>query len=524
VKGSIAFTTSAQFASGAEDLKLEVEAKGLATDEVFLRVFCNHPAPNTKIFERKLTSAERADGKRTILWNGKANTGADSGKFVGPANSPYKLVLQIAGGKGVARLSAVKVAELLLTKPTHTKFFMNTPGSFVLAEASVQLTTAAGGKAKSAAPIKVRFTFSDPGNNNATKAASFVHAAPAALGKRSDAAAVFWKAASAFATTSVDSFNKSCDVVTRPSGAEQGKAQAKFLPAGVGGDDYKLTAEVLAADGTTSLVKVDGTVFQVLRRIQLKPFEMTGQTHISTHGTDAKMATYYTAATFVRYSLGAVTTIAATFSIRYIGLWDHATQAMLNWATSSAKTATETPSAADTTAANGPAASPAQVAAQLAARAAIQVQANAWRDRLIADYNAGLNSWAPDASVPVDSLVAIEFEHPKYSAGAPDSLTTEWTAFPWLRITVEGNSIHPDARWVNGQGVAFGQRAYVTSGMGAARTEVVIAHEAGHETKNQFKRKPFGAGDHTAGAGLMDPFASQSSFTAGEIDILKGLA
>jgi hypothetical protein len=89
---------------------------------------------------------------------------------------------------------------------------------------------------------------------------------------------------------------------------------------------------------------------------------------------------------------------------------------------------------------------------------------------------------------------------------------------------VDTNSIHPDACWVNGQGVVFGQRAYVTSVIGAARTEVVSAHEAGHETKNQFKRKPFGAGDHTAGAGLMDPFGSQSSFTAGEINILKGLA
>jgi hypothetical protein len=247
------------------------------------------------------------------------------------------------------------------------------------------------------------------------------------------------------------------------------------------------------------------------------PFEMTGQNHISTHGKTAKMAAYYVAGTFVKYRLGAVTTLPASVSVRYIGLWNHATLSMRNWATSSAKTPAETPTATETTDANGPAGPP-----QVAARAAIQVKANAWRTRLIGDYNHGMNNWATDAGVPVNSMVAIEFEHPKYTAGAPDSVTAEWTAFPWLRITVEGRSIHPDALWIPGQGVAFGNRAYVISGMSAARTEVAIAHEAGHETKNQFKRKDFGVGDHNGAAGLMDPTGSVSNFTPTETNILRG--
>jgi hypothetical protein len=52
----------------------------------------------------------------------------------------------------------------------------------------------------------------------------------------------------------------------------------------------------------------------------------------------------------------------------------------------------------------------------------------------------------------------------------------------------------------------------------------VIAHEAGHETKNQFKREQFGGGDHSAAAGLMDPTGSLAAFTAREIEVLKGLA
>ena len=59
--------------------------------------------------------------------------------------------------------------------------------------------------------------------------------------------------------------------------------------------------------------------------------------------------------------------------------------------------------------------------------------------------------------------------------------------------------------------------------MTVLRTQVAVAHEAGHETKNQFKRLVFGRGDHSAVAGLMDPVGSLPNFTAREIEILRGL-
>ena len=127
--------------------------------------------------------------------------------------------------------------------------------------------------------------------------------------------------------------------------------------------------------------------------------------------------------------------------------------------------------------------------------------------------------------VPPGLESSVEYLHPKFSADAPaaDSITSEWAAFPWLRITVMGRSVLPDQRWVNGQGVSYQSRAYVFAGMTAARTEIAVAHEAGHETKNQFKRDLFGPGDHSAAAGLMDPGGSVSSFTAREIKILRGI-
>ena len=194
------------------------------------------------------------------------------------------------------------------------------------------------------------------------------------------------------------------------------------------------------------------------------------------------------------------TQIPAANSVTYIGLWDHATSAQLTWATHSAKTAAETPTAEETTAANGPA-GPARVAA----RAAIQTKANAWRDRIIAAYNAGLDNWATDATVPKNAIVAIAFEHPKYSNASPDSVTTEWTAFPWLTITVEGKVPQPDQRWINGEGVSYGNRAYITAGMTVARTKVVIAHEADMKPRTSSSVissvEPHPPGDHSGRPG-----------------------
>jgi hypothetical protein len=69
----------------------------------------------------------------------------------------------------------------------------------------------------------------------------------------------------------------------------------------------------------------------------------------------------------------------------------------------------------------------------------------------------------------------------------------------------------------------MGQRAYVTKGMSVARTRVTVAHEAAHESKNQFRKAQFGPGDHSPVAGMMDPVASVSPFTAREKEILRGV-
>lgn len=443
------------------------------------------------------------------------------------AGGEYKVVKpsgkNVKSHKNLCVLNRYKLIDLTLTVDApNDKFIMNNPERKFEVLATVTYVKTADPKDLDALPTKVRFSFTDPAPDDARKVDSFEYTAGKFLGKKDDASAVFWNAHAANAATSGDSYKQTAKVTAKNVEVDK-KMTAKiyFKPSGVGGDDYKIKAAVLSLDGAAELLKKESNTIVVWRKIKLEPYEMPGQNHVSTQGTSAIItASYYVADIFVEYELGAIHNIANAYKVKYIGLWDHATTSQLNWATHCNKTASETPTPAETAAANGPAGP-----AQTNARNAIQTKANSWRDRIIAAYTDGLNKWAPDASVPPNSIVAIEYEHPKYSAAAPnaDSTTNEWGAFPWLTIQVEGRNIHPDQRWVNGQGLSYAQRAYITAGMSAARTQVVIAHEAGHETKNQFKRAVFGAGDHSAAAGLMDPTASLNAFTVGEKEILKGL-
>ena len=522
-------TVDARFAPGFEPLVITYDIKHLESETVWLEVE-GKDYPGGLVSRYTLSGPEKASGTgKTLSWDARGTQGPLSGKWLSPAYSPYKVVLKVEK-KPPLQLdlkdeeeTKVEVDRIDLTVDApNDKINMNVPANKVLVTSKVYIKNKVGGS--TVTPIEIDVVYSHTENaGNKTKAQSFQYqAAPAEnLGKKGDPNAVFWEGHADSVSSSADGYKTKCKAGTMTApGADQGAAKVWFKPAGVGGDKYKIKSETFAANGTTSLAAKESNELTVWRKITLVPYEMAGQTHVSTNGTTALMAAYYTADTFVEYELGAVTNVAGAFTVKYIGLWDHATSAGLNWATHSVKLAAETPTAPETADANGPAG-----AAQTAARAAIQTKANAWRDRIIAAYMAGLTNWAPDAAVPVNALVSIDLEHPKYSAQAPaaDSVTNEWASFAWLTIAVEGRNIHPDQRWINGQGVSYGQRAYVTSGMTVARTKVVIVHEAGHETKNQFKREQFGAGDHSAAAGLMDPTASLAAFTAREKEILRGL-
>jgi hypothetical protein len=509
------------FAPGVEVLNIKYDIHNLENDAVVLEIESSK-APGKILFQRELSADEKVSGDGKLLsWDGKANEGQKSGHWIGPEDSPYVVRLK-APSDGLedekqTRVQIYKI-EIKIDAPKH-KIILNVPETKTLATSKVLIKKKAGGGTVTPIDMEVVFSFT-PSAGNVSAGDSFAYNPPKTLGKSGDASAVYWEPHKDHPSQTPDNYNKTCKAAVITTGTEQGKAKTWFKPSGVGGNKYKVKAQVFASDGTTSLAHKETVEVTIWRKIVLTPYEMVGQPHITTHGTAAIMAGYYKPDTYVEYELGKTTTLPAANSVKYIGLWDHASSGQLDWAKHSAKTNAEIPTKDETTDANGP---PGQK--QTDARKNVQAKANSWRDRLIKAYTAGMDDWAPDANVPINSIVAIEFEHPKYSMNAPnaDSVTNEWGAFPWLRITVEGRSIHPDRRWVNGLGVSRKKRAYIVAGDSAASTEVTIAHEAGHETKNQFKRDVFGPDhDHSAAAGLMDAWGTRNAFTAREKEILRG--
>ena len=417
-------------------------------------------------------------------------------------------------------LDKYKIIDLTLwVDAPDDKLIMNDPDRKVEVRAVVTYTKSSDPNDLDSLPDDVTFSFSDPASDNTKKVDSYKYNTKY-LGKKDDATAKYWEGHPEHSASSDDGYKQKCKASLKTLEKDKKKiAKVYHKPSGVGKDDFKLKATLFKQDGRTEIKHAESNELTVWRRVSLRGFQMTGQNHISSHGTDAKMAAFYKDETFVEYKLGNITAIAEKYSVKYIGLWDNGSKKMMVWSTHSAKILSEKPTDDEKKKAKGPAGG-----ARTAARNAIQTKADAWRDRINKQYTSGLKNWATDAGVPANSLVAIEHEHPKYSANAPkaDSETKEWGEFGWLKIEVEGAKIHPDKRWVGGVGLSYGKRAYITAGDSAAGTKNTIAHEAGHETKNQFKRKPFGAGDHSAVAGLMDPTGSLNNFTATEIKVLRG--
>ena len=265
---------------------------------------------------------------------------------------------------------------------------MNDPVKKFGVAATIYWNKSDGTGVRTKIPLDVNFTFADPAPNNARKVDSHKYRSgpDKYLGKRDDPSTLFWERHPDCTSSSPDGYKTKCKVTTITStGANLGKALTFFKPSGIGGDNYRLNATVFASDGTTKIARKISNKEQVWRKVEFEAYEMSGHRHVSTHGTTAIMAGYYKASTYVKYELKATHLINARYCVKYIGLWDHASTSQKNWNTWKVKKASETPTAAERSAAIGPAG-----AARNAARTAIKNKAKAWRDRIINQYN---NCW-----------------------------------------------------------------------------------------------------------------------------------
>ncbi len=490
-------------------------------------------------------------------WSGEVTVGPSSGKLIGPgfyfarisvANSP-----DFSGACSKSSLFKVEVHSIQLSaadgrpinKGDSDSGFSVNPGEGPYEiRAAVKLKKKDQSPVATAAPIEVSWTFTDPGDPDATSAESYEFAPPRRLGKRENPSAHYWRAHPDSAARSDDDFKLTAASQTLLTGSEQGTAKIVFVLSGVGGDDFGLKVAVktptatLAEQASANLVAVRVIAFNQIH-------EMQGLTHVSRNADRAKIQPYYSPA-FVSYSVGAPSVISAALSVKYIGLFKDTATPQVSWAGQQAKQVTpwtlkyglfagssgitEVPTQAELMSAEYEGVDVLLLVEKQLARVEIMKKAQAWAERIDSANSASQNAWEAAAGIPNHSLVAIHHYHPKYSLLGGDSATNEWPE--WVRVTTyfgtyEG--VDPDGGFVAGGGTFAGLAdsttgvATLPDGFPDPTNENTVVHEVGHATKSVFPRQDFGPLlDHSEAPGLMDRNGSLNAFTNREIKILRG--
>jgi hypothetical protein len=477
-------------------------------------------------------------GEGSFEWDGK---GTD-GKYAQPAQSPLKASVEVTGdakSRSVARESKIEIKEIRIAiagMDGNKRIVVNDPNADVQATASLYLKKSDGNGALTEVPLKVEFSFEDPSNNNVEKNSSFEYTPGKKLGKRSDASAVFWKAATGYTTTSTDSYKTKCVVEAKTAkGPDIGLAKAFFKPAGVGGDDYKITAKVFAADGATELAKAISDAFTVWRKILFtQVYTMDGETYLDTATTHPEIGPAFETAgangAFVLYERGAVTRLGAALTAKYIGLYDSAAAGkQANWpADFSPRKMESSPNQMEPTPAELADYAGADPMKQAVAKLAIEAKAQLWFNAIVADYGSRVSDWFTAAAVPGgNSLLAVQYYHPKLSNVGTDGQTHFWPAGISINMANPGSGLnspgHPDKKtWREVQGFNRGSISVIFKNYGTvARLQIICRHEIGHGTKSAFKRAEFGVGDHS-GSGLMTPYGASNAFSNADAAKLRG--
>jgi hypothetical protein len=129
--------------------------------------------------------------------------------------------------------------------------------------------------------------------------------------------------------------------------------------------------------------------------------------------------------------------------------------------------------------------------------ASVTTKAQAWADANEAKNAADLAAMDGTLGASGYHLVGFAYYSPKHS-GNHAGVTSFYTAYPHVQITIAGRNFPPDQRWNNFDGVNIGQMSAlflnVLQGhaLGDAYTKGVARHEIGHASDHI----SFGSGDH----------------------------
>lgn len=293
-----------------------------------------------------------------------------------------------------------------------------------------------------------------------------------------------------------------------------------------GGDKFKVAASLMdvpAASGPGAGAIESGQL-TVWRRLDYNAvYTMDSETYVDAATAVAEIQPAFTPA-FAEYTRAAVRKTAAALTCKYLGLYDaSATGKQKPWPAefSPAKLGVA-PTAAELADYAG-----SHAVKKAAAKAAIEAKAQQWFNAITADISARSQAWfAAVGTLPGNALLAVQYYHPKLSGIAADGQTNFWPAGISINAANPGSGLNtpvdPDQLWRNVQGFNRGTTSVIFKNYGtAARLQIVCRHEIGHATQAAFGRDSFGTGDHSA-SGLMTPFGGAATFSAADLNLLRG--
>ena len=381
---------------------------------------------------------------------------------------------------------------------------------------------------------KIRFTYSDPRNNNAKYSKSFKYDSTNRLGKHDNTSAVFWEKHPETSATSGDGFNIMVKAEATPQAGlgDIKKAVAKiwFKPSGVGGDNYTINAGVYKPDGTTKICEASSSELEVWRKIEFKNiYSMNSESYIDAATKDTEINPAFKPKAFVEYTQGTVNRLKTSLDVKYLGLYKKG-GGSLTWPKDFSPTKLEKvinqlePTATELSDYKG-----SNAVKKAAAKTKIETKAQLWFNAIIAEYRKSINAWFTDAGISDtdNTLLAVKYYHPKLS-GESDGATSFWPSGIEINVANPGSGIttkkHPDDQtWRKVQGFNRGKIVVIFKNYGtAARLKIICRHEIGHATKSEFKRDLFGKGDHSSSM-LMTPYGSASTFSKADIKVLRGI-
>ena len=539
------------FAPGIENLDIRYNISGLEPHNVLLEI-SSDKYPNNLVYRIELIGDEKRDGNNKVKnYDGKGNQpGPLENKYLSPQFSPYKVSLRVAGAGGLKdeKETKVNIDRLdIIVDASANRIFSNDPATGLRVGRKILVTSKFYIKKKDNSavltPIELEVFYTCTPNGANTEAANSYHDAGRPLGKRNDATALYWERHPDNDGFSTDGFKLKCSAKKQVfnSAAEYGIVKTFFLPSGVGGDKFKIKSDVLAYDGSTILATKETNEFEVWRHVTYRNvIEMQGFTHVSINAATNRIAPTFNPA-FADYAAGARTGLLAVYKVRYIGLWQDAGTPQQSWATVRQKLLAETPTPAEIADANYVGPDLARMGRRHLAQRSIVAKAQAWVNRIDTANNTSQDNWVRDAGIPNNSIVAIDYYHPKYSISGGDSRTNEWNLYgagtpAWLRVSTFGGNyqnIDPDAGWppagLEFKGLEIGNgRVLIPSYLNLAEILQTVKHETGHATKTFFPRRDFNGTDgldHSdSNLGIMyRDINSGTSFTQEELKILRGI-